>query len=91
MDSDVQILSIEQLQAECQRLRDGIRKHRDEKGHDRCWMDDNVLYALLPEADTSDQELPPLDEWKKECAVYCEQYWNNRQKHDANKSKEKGD
>ena len=24
-------------------------EHRDEKGDDRCWMDDEVLYQALPE------------------------------------------
>lgn len=27
----------------------GVRRHRDERGDDRCWMDDEVLYRLLPE------------------------------------------
>lgn len=26
-----------------------IRKHRDQKGDDRCWMDDYELYQALPE------------------------------------------
>lgn len=30
-------------------LLSGIRKHRDQKGDDRCWMDDEELYKLLPE------------------------------------------
>lgn len=26
-----------------------IRKHRDQRGDDRCWMDDEELYRILPE------------------------------------------
>lgn len=29
-----------------------IRKHRDERGDDRCWMDDERLYQVLPEGYT---------------------------------------
>jgi len=32
-----------------------IRRHRDQRGDDRCWMDDEVLYKALPEGYT-----PPL-------------------------------
>jgi hypothetical protein len=28
---------------------DAIRQHRDERGDDRCWQDDEKLYAALPE------------------------------------------
>lgn len=30
-------------------LENAIRKHRDQKGDDRCWMDDEELYRMLPE------------------------------------------
>jgi hypothetical protein len=30
-------------------LEDAIRKHRDQRGDDRCWMDDQELYSILPE------------------------------------------
>lgn len=30
-------------------LEDAIRKHRNQKGDDRCWMDDEALYRTLPE------------------------------------------
>jgi hypothetical protein len=29
-----------------------IRKHRDQRGDDRCWMDDEELYKALPEGYT---------------------------------------
>lgn len=31
------------------RLRHAIRKHRDQRLDDRCWMDDYELYEALPE------------------------------------------
>lgn len=30
-------------------LQDAIRKHRDQRGDDRCWLDDEELYKVLPE------------------------------------------
>lgn len=51
----------------------GIRRHRDEKGDDRCWMDDEVLYGLLPEGRT-----PP----KRDTCVmleHCKRYIESRQ------------
>lgn len=30
-------------------LQTAIRKHRDQRGDDRCWLDDAELYAVLPE------------------------------------------
>lgn len=30
-------------------LEAAIRKHRDQRGDDRCWLDDEDLYRLLPE------------------------------------------
>ncbi len=42
---------------ECQRLRDAIRRHRDYRGDDRCYLDDRELYAVLPEGYTP----PPHD------------------------------
>lgn len=37
------------------RLQAAIRKHRDYEGDDRCWMDDEELYKVLPEGYT-----PPI-------------------------------
>ena len=30
-------------------LQSAVRRHRDERGDDRCWEDDERLYAALPE------------------------------------------
>jgi hypothetical protein len=32
-----------------EQLEGAIRKHRDYRGDDRCWMDDDELYSILPE------------------------------------------
>lgn len=34
------------------RLEQAIRQHRDARGDDRCWMDDEALYKVLPEGYT---------------------------------------
>ena len=49
-------------------LENAIRKHRDERGDDRCWMDDAVLYKTLPEGFT-----PPVRDSSVELKM-CEQY-----------------
>ncbi len=53
---------------EVERLRDAIRQHRDARGDDRCWMDDEELYKVLPEGYT-----PPARDTTVELAS-CEQY-----------------
>jgi hypothetical protein len=59
MDSDLTNLTRDQLLAEVQRLRDGIRQHRDCTGHDLCWHHPE-LWGLLPE--TTDP-LPAVPDW----------------------------
>ena len=78
-DQDVLSMNTEKLIEEVLRLRNAIRTHRDQEGHDRCWLDDGDLYCILPEGLRGSQELPSLSEWKKKCAEYCEQYWSLRQ------------
>jgi hypothetical protein len=43
---------------EVERLRQAIRNHRDQRGDDRCWLDDEELYKALPEGYTP----PPRSE-----------------------------
>ena len=59
MDGDLIGLTREQLMAEVQRLRDGIRQHRDATGHDLCWHHP-ALWGLLPEAT---DPLPTVPDW----------------------------
>jgi hypothetical protein len=67
----------EKLKEEIEKLRNAIRQHRDERGHDRCWMDDDRLYSVLPEGNEGvDTKLPP-----RECFLKnCEKFYENRQK-----------
>ena len=48
-DDDLDGMTPEEVLAEAKRLRGGIRDHRDQRGDDRCWLDDERLHALLPE------------------------------------------
>ena len=59
MDDDLEGLSREQLIAEVQRLRQGIRAHRDSTGHALCWHHP-ALWSLLPERT---DPLPVVPEW----------------------------
>ncbi|HYO76078.1 MAG TPA: hypothetical protein VE010_06405, partial [Thermoanaerobaculia bacterium] len=59
MDEDVAGMSREELVAEVQRLRAGIRSHRDQSEHELCWYQPE-LWALLPE---KTDPLPVIPEW----------------------------
>jgi acyl carrier protein len=68
-------MRIKELEIEVERLRNAIRLHRDERGHDRCWLDDARLYSVLPEGKKADMVLPCREEFLENCA----RYWANRQ------------
>lgn len=68
---DENLLSREELLSELVKLRNGIRKHRDEKGHDRCQIDDSELYNLLPDGIMADQRLPDDIEFLRNCQRFC--------------------
>ncbi len=57
-----------ELVSEVLRLRQAIRNHRDQKGDDRCWMDDEELYKVLPEG-----YVPPERDTTVELKL-CEKY-----------------
>ena len=59
IDSDLAEMTREQLLLEVQRLREGIRSHRDATGHDLCWHHPK-LWGLLPE---STDPLPAVPDW----------------------------
>lgn len=40
------------LKSRIAELEAAIRSHRDQRGDDRCWMDDETLYTVLPEGYT---------------------------------------
>lgn len=53
-------------------LENAIRSHRDARGDDRCWMDDEELYRALPEGYT-----PPARDTAVELHL-CERFILNR-------------
>lgn len=77
---DEQAVTIEQLQQEqalyrgnggdrARELLSFITKHRDAKGHDRCWLNDCELYVAAG-LDPEDPALPPLPEFIRCCTAY---------------------
>ena len=66
--------TIDEQKAELDRLKAAIRKHRDQKDDDRCWMDDQELYAVLGhEGVQADTGLPPRDEFLESCRRFYDQ------------------
>ena len=59
MDEDLHEMSREQLFVEVQKLRQGIRRHRDCTLHELCWHHPN-LWGLLPERT---DPVPVVPEW----------------------------
>lgn len=68
-DLDLVTMTREQLLQECEKLRAGIRKHRDASGHDLCWHA-TELWDLLPERIEPRPAVPPKDEFLHRCAIY---------------------
>lgn len=75
LDMDINMMTRSELKVELQQLRDAVRLHRNEKGHGRCWLDDQTLYQKLPENKDAEFALPP----KEEFLANCEVYWRTRQ------------
>jgi hypothetical protein len=57
------------LLREIERLRAGIRKHRDASGHDLCWYAPE-LWDLLPDKKEPQPAVPPRAEFLARCAEY---------------------
>jgi len=51
-------------------LEAAIRQHRDQRGDDRCWLDDLELYKLV--GGGGDNSLPPKEKFLTNCARYYE-------------------
>jgi hypothetical protein len=74
-DADFETMDASKLRDEVLKLRDAIRLHRDQRGDDRCWLDDVLLYKALPETVHSLTQLQPRDEFM----LACEKFWCTRQ------------
>lgn len=68
MDDDIEHMTRVELKTRLRELRAAVRSHRDQKGDDRCWMDDEVLYHALPEGYT----VPERDTTVE--LAHCEQF-----------------
>lgn len=69
MDADLESKTKTELIAELQRLRDGIREHRDSSGHELCWHHPK-LWALLPEPANPKILVPDWPEFMRGCVKY---------------------
>jgi hypothetical protein len=69
MDEDIQHMDRAALIAEVERLRAGIRAHRDSSGHDLCWHHPR-LWDLLPEQVRPDVAVPPWPKFMRGCVAY---------------------
>ena len=68
-DEDLQGMSREDLIAEVQRLRAGIRGHRDSSMHELCWHHP-ALWGLLPERTDPLPVVPTWPEFLRGCVRY---------------------
>jgi hypothetical protein len=68
-DDDLEAMSREELVREVERLREGIRQHRDSTGHDLCWHHP-ALWGLLPESTDPVPTVPDWPEFMRGCIRY---------------------
>lgn len=52
------------------RLRTEIRSHRDQRGDDRCWLDDEKVWVLLPESFLRSTTLPEFSTMMAKCRAF---------------------
>ena len=71
MDEDLAALDRDTLVAEVQKLRAGIRRHRDSSGQGLCWHHPH-LWNLLPERTTPEVAVPPWPNFLRGCVKYRE-------------------
>ena len=71
LDKDLDLVSHNSLKDEVLKLRNAIRSHRDQKGDDRCWMDDIELYKALPEGVAeADLSLLSDEQFRRNCDLF---------------------
>lgn len=71
MDSDLEHMTREELIAEATKLRQGIRQHRDSRGHELCWHNPE-LWGLLPEKTDPLPDVPDWPQFLRGCVKYRE-------------------
>ncbi len=80
MDEDLEHFSREELIREVQKLRAGIREHRDSSKHELCWHHPQ-LWGLLPERIDPEIAVPAWPQFLRGCLRYRESL--DRQRPDA--------
>ena len=65
------------IRREIVKIRSAIRWHRDQVGHERCWVDDDQTYRLLPRRAPFNLPL------RADFAARCREYRNNRCNNEA--------
>ena len=69
MDEDLNGMSRDALMRDVQRLRAGIREHRDSSGQQLCWHHPQ-LWGLLPEPIPAHIAVPPWPQFLRGCVAY---------------------
>jgi hypothetical protein len=69
VDTDLDLMTREDLVAEVRKLRGGIRQHRDSNSHELCWHHP-ALWGLLPEKTDPIPEVPEWPEFMRGCIHY---------------------
>ena len=69
MGDDLAAMTREELMGEVQRLRAGIRRHRDATGHGLCWHHPD-LWGLLPEGTDPIPRVPDWPQFLQGCIRY---------------------
>ena len=69
IDNDLLSMDRDQLLKEVQKLRAGVRAHRDSSGHELCWHHPN-LWSLLPEKTDPKILVPEWPQFMKGCIRY---------------------
>ena len=69
MDEDLETMGRNELIVEVEKLRAGIRGHRDASGHDLCWHHP-ALWDLLPERTEPSIAVPPWPKFMRGCIRY---------------------
>lgn len=65
-------MTIEEKFARLEALRAAIRNHRDQKGDDRCWIDDYSVWGLLNDTPAEPRALPNYETMMKKCSAFYE-------------------
>ena len=69
MDTDLEVMSRDELIAEVRKLRDGIRRHRDSSLHELCWHHPS-LWGLLPDRTDPQPIVPEWPQFMEGCIRY---------------------